>query len=123
MSGIVPPTTIPEPEGHTDTGPSYEQLRARTLARRALAVALLFATIGIALLLAGPTIIGLALFLPGFAGALIAESRLARHPGGGIRHYVRPPYYHGHEWTHFGGGDWGGGDCGGGGGDGGGGGG
>jgi hypothetical protein len=117
MSDIVPPIAIPEPEGESSkAGPTREELRARTVARRTLAVGLLFATFGIALLLAGPPIIGLALLLPGLAGAVIAESRLARHPGGGIRHYVRPPYYHGHGWTDFGGGDWGGGDCGGGGG-------
>jgi uncharacterized membrane protein YgcG len=124
MSRIVPPTTIPEPEGHVDTGPTYDRLRARTLARRALAVTLFLAAVGLAVLLAGAAEVGAALFFPGLVGAMIAAYRLAHIPGLAVADYRRPPYArydgHAHWFRDFSGGDWGGGDFGGGGGDGGG---
>jgi hypothetical protein len=116
MSDIVPPIPIPEPEG--DAVSPYEQLQSRRRARRGLVAALLLATVGFAMLIAGPALAGAALFLPGLAGAVIAERRLARLPGPRVAYYHRLPYGHydhSHGFMDLGGGDCGGGGDGGGG--------
>jgi hypothetical protein len=115
MSDIGPRPPALGPDDHFET--------ARTRARLILAAGLLFATAGFALVLAGPPLVGFALFLPGVAGAAAGERRLARLCRVRGAHYGHPPYAYGDyprygEMSH---GDWGFGDWGGGGGDGGGG--